>query len=358
MKSLYERCILGGIEVRNRFVRSATHEGMSQDGVVTPVLIKMYSELAKGEVGLIITGGIEVTKDKALKGSLSIHDDLYIDSLKSLTNNVHNVQGKVIAQLIYGGSTVLCPIDYEPIGPSAVEDRFSKVTPREMSKDDIKMVIKDFCDGTLRAKRAGFDGVQIQGGFGFLLNKFLSPYYNKRQDEYGGSIKNRGRILLEIREAIAKECGRDYPVFLKLSIDDFMNDDVKGLEFEEGREIAKLMAMDAYDAIEVTGGIVGEVGSKRKPTPNFHGGEAYFKEQTIELSKDVKVDLIATGGIRSEDVAKELIGYENINAVSFSRPFISEPYMVNIFRSGGKSRCTSCYQCGKPDGIRCVFNNK
>ncbi|WP_432666748.1 NADH:flavin oxidoreductase [Wukongibacter baidiensis] len=356
MKSLYEKINLGGIEVRNRFVRSGTHENMTFDGTVTPEIIDIYKKLAEEEVGLIITSSIEVTEEKVLNTSLRIYDDSYINSFKKLTSAVHEAEGKILAQLLYGGSQVFCKIDYETLGPSAVQDRFSKIIPKAMTNDDIFNIIECFSDAALRSKMANFDGVQINAASGFLLNKFLSPFYNRRSDEYGGSIENRSRFLVEIREAIAKKCGRDFPVFIKLSVDDFMNDDVKGLEFPDGKEIAKVLAESGYDAIEVSGGLPSEIGGSRRPTVNYNGKDPYFKNHIIELSKEVQTPLISVGGIRTEEVAQELINFDHIEAVSFSRPFICDPDLVKRWKKGEKARCTSCYQCNGPKGIRCVLN--
>jgi len=352
MKSLYEKTLLGGIEVRNRFVRSATHESISPDGSVTPEIINLYKELAQEEVGLIMTSGIEVTEEKVFPNSMSICDDSCIEPLKEMTNAVHEAGGKIVSQLLHGGPIVFFKPDYEPIGPSEVQDRFSKITPKVMTTEGIKRIVNRFADAAYRSQLAGFDGVQIQGSAGFLPNKFLSPYYNRRSDEYGGSIENRSRLLVEIREAIAQKCGEEFPVFIKLSIDDLMKDGIKGLEFAEGKEIAKHLATSGYDAIEACGGIIGET----TPTADYNGGEPYLKEQFIELAKEISVPLIPIGGIRTERAAQELINSGNIEAISFSRPLIADPDLVKRWKNGEESRCKTCFQCGSPTGIRCIRN--
>jgi len=352
MKSLYEKTLLGGIEVRNRFVRSATHESLSPDGPITPGVINIYKKLAQEEVGLIVSSGLEVTEEKVFINSMSICNDSYIETFEAMTREVHDAGGKIIAQLLHGGPVVFLKTDYEPIGPSAVEDRFSKIIPREMTLEDIDTIVNRFGDAALRSKLAGFDGVQVQAYAGFLLNKFLTPYYNRRSDEYGGSIENRSRILIQIRENIAEKCGDNFPVFIKLSIDDLMKDGIKGLKFTEGKEIAKLLAKSGYDAIEACGGIIGET----TPPVNHNTGEPYLKEQFIELAKEIEVPLIPIGGIRTEKAAQELINSGHIEAVSFSRPFIADPDLVSRWKNGEKARCNSCFQCGSPTGIRCILN--
>lgn len=352
MKSLHESTDLGGIEIRNRFVRSGTHEGLSADGSITESVIALYKKLAEEEVGLIITSGIEVTEEQVFLNSFRINEDLCIEPLKDLTSAVHDAGGKIMSQLLHGGSFIFMQPDYEPQAPSAVQDRFSKVTPREMTKENIENIIGRFADAAYRSKQAGFDGVQIQGSAGFLINKFFSPYYNQRQDEYGGSIQNRSRIAIEIRGAIAEQCGEDYPVFIKMSIDDLMKEDVKGLEFQEGKEIAKLLAASGYNAIETAGSLMGEI----MLTAAYNDGQPFFKEKSMELAKEIEVPLIANGGVRTEQAAQELINGGSIEAVSFSRPFVANVDLVSRFRNGEDTKCTTCFQCNGPDGIRCIKN--
>jgi len=352
MKSLYENITLGGIEVRNRFVRSATHEGFSADGSITDDIINLYTEMAQQEVGLIITSGIEVTEEVVFPSSMKINEDVCIEPLQKITDSVHEAGGKIVSQLLHGGTFIFTQPDYEPQGPSAIQDRFSQITAKEMTKEDIKSIVARFADAAYRAKEARFDGVQIQASFGFLLNKFISPFYNNRQDEYGGSVENRSRFIVEIRKAIAEKCGMEFPVFVKLSLDDLMKDDVKGLEYKEGKEIAKVLAASGYNAIEMTVGNYGEI----PLTSQFNSGEPYFKDQFIELANEVDVPLIAIGGIRTENAAVELLKAKNIEAVSFSRPFIADIDLVGRFKKGEDTKCTTCFQCNGPNGIRCIKN--
>ncbi|WFD11807.1 NADH:flavin oxidoreductase [Tepidibacter hydrothermalis] len=352
MKSLYEKTLLGGIEVRNRFVRSATHEGLSPDGVVTSDIINLYKELALQEVGLIITSGLEVTEEKVFSNSMRINEGICIEPLRQITDSVHEAGGKIVAQLLHGGTFIFAKPDYQPQGPSPIQDRFSQITAKEMTKEDINNIVARFADASYRAKQAQFDGVQIQASFGFLLNKFISPYYNKRQDEYGGTIENRSRFIVQIRKAIAARCGIDFPVFIKLSIDDLMKDDVVGLDYKEGKEITKHLAASGYNAIEMTVGNFGEI----PLTSQFNGGEPYFKDQFIELANEVDIPLIAVGGIRTENAADELLNSNSIEAISFSRPFIADMDLVGRFKNGKPSRCTTCFQCNGPNGIRCIKN--
>jgi len=352
MKTLFENTQLGGINVRNRFVRSATHEGLSPDGSITSDIVNLYRTLAENEVGLIITSGLEVTEEIVFENSMRVNNDACIEPLREITQAVHEAGGKVVSQLLHGGTFIFTKPDYEPLGPSTVQDRFSQIIPKQMTTDDIDNIVDRFAEAAYRSKKAGFDGVQVQASFGFLLNKFISPYYNKREDDYGGSIENRSRFIVEIRKAIAEKCGSDYPVFIKLSIDDLMKDDVVGLEYKEGKEIAKHLALSGYDAIEMTVGNFGEI----PLTAQFNDGEPFFKDQYIELSKEIDIPLIAGSGIRTERAAVELINGNNIEAVSFSRPFIADVDLVNRWKNNESSRCTTCFQCNGPNGIRCIKN--
>ncbi|MCT4632451.1 MAG: tRNA-dihydrouridine synthase [Firmicutes bacterium] len=352
MKSLYEKINLGGIELRNRFVRSGTHEGLSPDGSITEDVLSLYRNFAREDVGLIITSGIEVTEDKVFDNSFRLNNDECIKDMKNLVDIIHSEGGKVMAQLFHGSSFIFLEADYVPLAPSAVKDRFTQIVPKEMTQLEIKEIIKRFADAAYRSKKAGFDGVQVQASAGFLINKFFSPYYNQRQDEYGGDVTRRSRIAVEIRKAIADKCGNDFPVFIKMSMDDLMKEDVKGLEFSDGKELAKILSDSGYNAIETIAGVMGET----MVSGNYNGGEPFFKEKIVELASEVKVPVIANGGIRTEKAANELISNTNVDGVSFARPFIADADLVKRFKNGHYTKCTTCFQCNGPNGVRCIKN--
>ena len=367
MKNLFEKTILKNINMKNRFIRAALWENLADNkGHITPELFKIYEELAEGGVSTIITGYAFVTKDEQPNpGMMGIYDDSFIEEYRVLTDMVHKNDANIIMQLAYGGSqTGLTPPSKVILGPSAIENKVSKVTPKEATKDDIKFLIKSFANAALRVKKSGFDGVEIHIAHGYLLSQFLSPYYNQRTDEYGGSIDNRGKILFEIYEAIRKSVGIDYPVLIKINSEDFMED---GLTAEDSIYISKKLANLGVDAIEVSGGtfsdpnvINNNLFFSRTKLPFGKDRESYFKEHAAKLAEEVNVPVILVGGNRHLDVMEDILNNTKIQYFSFGRPLTCEPNLVNRWVSGdtSKPKCVSCNKCFETYGNRCILNKK
>ena len=197
----------------NRFVRSATWEGLAGDnGSVTPRLIDTANELVQGDIGLIITGHAFVSPEgRAGKWQLGIYSDDLIPGLAEMTSSVHRLGGKIAAQLAHAGAHAAHHLSgLKPIGPS-VPSGSSEPACQEMTDHDIKAVVDAFAAAALRSKTAGFDAVQIHAAHGYLLSQFLSPYFNKRKDKYGGNIENRARLALEVVKAVRSAVGPDFP---------------------------------------------------------------------------------------------------------------------------------------------------
>ena len=193
----------------NRFVRSATWEGMAaDDGSCTPKLIELMKRLAEGGVGLIITGLAFVTREgQAAPWQMGAAGDAFLSGLKEMTDAVHRADGKIALQIAHGGCYSANPVDRQG-GPRPLHARI-RCHPRcrEMTVAEIGQVVAAFGKSALLAKKAGFDGVQIHAAHGYLLSQFLSPFFNKRKDDYGGSIENRARIVLETLQSVRKAVG-------------------------------------------------------------------------------------------------------------------------------------------------------
>ena len=225
MSILFTPVKIGPITVPNRFVRSATHDFMADDqGSVTDAHIDLYSRLAEGEVGLIITGHAHVQPSgKASPHQMAVFDDRFVEGLARIPAAVHRFASLVFLQIAHAGRQTkekLCGC--VPVSPSAVYDPVSKVMPRELASDEIQALIVDFISAAKRAKRAGFDGVQLHAAHGYLLSSFLSPHTNRRTDQWGGRVENRARVLVEILRGVKSACGRDFPVIVKLNSTDFL----------------------------------------------------------------------------------------------------------------------------------------
>jgi 2,4-dienoyl-CoA reductase-like NADH-dependent reductase (Old Yellow Enzyme family) len=363
MSKLFETTEINGMKLSNRFVRSATWEGMAgDDGAVTPKLTQTMVDLAQGGVGLIITGHAYVSPEgQAGPWQLGIYKDELVDGLKSMCEKVHSAGGKIVAQLAHAGHAAIETTGHVPHVVSAFKG-LSKSPCHELTKDDIKKLVNAFGNAAGRAKEAGFDGVQIHSAHGYLLNQFLSPAYNLREDEYGGSIENRARVHLEVYNAIREVVGKQYPVLIKINSEDFMEN---GLTLEDSVAASGMLAHAGLDAIELSGGTPdsGKLGPVRVGI-NKEEKEAYFKEAAAVYKKEIDLPLILVGGMRSFSVAEKTISNGNADYISMCRPFIREPGLIKRWKSGDTSpaRCKSDNLCFGPamegKGIYCVTEEK
>jgi 2,4-dienoyl-CoA reductase-like NADH-dependent reductase (Old Yellow Enzyme family) len=258
MFEIFEETRIGNLVLKNRIVRSATWENRARDdGLVTDEFIDFTSELARGGVGLIVTGISYVTEEgKSIFRQTGIHRDECIPGLKRLTDEVHRWGGRVAVQLGHGGarSRVLEPGEPLP-APSDMEGEFFGTAPsRAMTRDEIASVKGAFRGAALRAKEAGFDAVQLHGAHGYLLSQFLSPLCNRREDEYGGTLQKRARFVAELTEEIREAVGPDFPILMKINGDDFINGGVKA---RDAAEMTALFEGSGLDAVEISGGLFG-----------------------------------------------------------------------------------------------------
>jgi len=359
---LFEKTCIKSMTLANRFVRSATWEGMAaDDGSMTPSLTKAMVDLAQGGVGLIISGHAYVLPEgQAGPWQMGMHKDELIDGHKKMTDAVHQAGGRIVAQLAHSGH--FAPKELTQNTPRVVSDfeGLSKSPRHELTQDDIKRLVDGFAQGARRAKAAGFDGVQIHSAHGYLLSQFLSPAYNRRKDNYGGTIENRTRVHLEILSAVRSLVGDDYPVLIKINSQDHID---HGLTLEDSIAASKMLVQAGLDAIELSGGTLtsGALSPSRTGITKEEK-EAYFKNAALSYKKAMDVPLILVGGMRSLTVAEETVKSKTADYISMSRPFIREPGLVNRWKSGDTSpaTCKSDNLCFGPamegKGIFCVVD--
>lgn len=365
MPMLFETTTIKSMSLTNRFVRSATWEGMAnEDGSCPQKLTDLMVRLAKGGVGLIITSHAYVSrKGQAGPGQLGIYSDELVQGLAGMADAVHNAGGKIAVQLAHAG----CHADPDltgqaPLGPSSIRGE-GMPNCRMMSGDDFRMVAEAFGKAAARAQAAGCDGVQIHAAHGYLLSEFLSPFYNRRNDLYGGSVENRARLLLEVAHNIRDKVGDGFPVMVKMNSEDFVTG---GLTVEEMLEVASILENAGIDAIELSGGTrySGDYIPVRPGRLDTENMEVYYLKAARKFKEKVKVPLMLVGGIRSYEVAERIIREGMADYVSLSRPLIREPDLVNRWKSGdtGKARCLSdnlCYEQAKAgEELYCVVEKR
>ena len=393
---MFEPIKLGNLEIKNRVaLEPMLLEVGELDGTAGDRLIEYYTERAKGGVGLIQT---EVTRISDWTGTtgpsqLSVTTDRCIPGLTKLAESVHKYDSKIFVQLHHTGRQTLQlvvtawklsdMIGQTPIAPAwwklfftmtnyldYFENNFmhnfyfpvvsasniptglgsSPVMPqktRPLTKWEIHKIEDEFAEGALRCKKAGIDGVQLHASHGYLLQQFLSPYTNQRTDEYGGTIQNRCRIIKEIIEKIRVKCGPDYPVSVRLTVDEYyrLYGYDMGIVLSEGVEIAKELESYGIVALDISSGTYDTMNSWLEPTSYELG---WRKCNAAAVKQAVKIPVIAANLIRSPEQAEAQLEEGTQDMIGLGRPLLADPYWVKKAEEGHPEniqRCICCLWC-------------
>lgn len=376
MSELFSSSKIGQVEIKNRFVHSAIYEGMAApNGEVTEKLIKYYENLSTGGVGLIISGMTFINQlGKSTKYQMGIHVDSMISGLKRIVDVIHENGSKIIFQINHAGrQTNRNYCGGTPISPSSKgRDMVFFVKPRKMNEEDIESVILDFGQAARRAIEAGADGVQIHGAHGYLINQFLSPYFNVRKDKWGGSDENRFQFLKKVINEVRTFVPQDKILAVKMGINEIAGKN--GIQIDLIKKYAEWVS-GYVDAIEIS------AGSTLFMFPNLIRGEIPINEMLrlyprimsplvrIVLKKMAKgrefsdlynlktaiavrpkinnTKLILVGGIRKIEDMNKVLDNNYADFLSFGRPFINNPHFVNQLQEGRENpiKCINCNKC-------------
>lgn len=377
MSILFTPKNIGNVELPNRFVNSATYEGTAQEtGEASDELIERYVRLAKGGMGLIITGMMYVhPSGRAFKYQTAIHHDNMIRGLKKLVDAVHGAGGKIAFQLAHGGrQTTKDMIGRTPLGPSSRgRDPINFVKPKEMIEDEIMEMIQAFGAAVRRAVEAGADAIQLHAAHGYLINEFLSPFFNMRKDSWGGSEENRFRFLEEVLREVRGALPEGFPILIKLTTNDYTPKEgvrpplaaryagrlaelgVEGVEVSCGTTNYSYMNMSRGDV--PTAELLKSLSWWEKPIGRLMIGKLegkYNLEEgyNLEAAKMIRpvlgdIPLLLVGGMRTVSHMEEVLENDHADFISMSRPFIREPFLVNKIKEGimNKASCVSCNRC-------------
>lgn len=335
MKNLFETSKIKTLELKNRFIMAA-----ADDNCDFEMKMKRFSTLADGEIGLIISGGQTSNE---------------IPSWEKIIKEVHKKNGKIAIQIVNDIGGRFSYSNEESFAVSELDENsiffqndFIKYTKHhQASEKEIKDMIDLYANAAFLAKSINADAIEIHSAHHSILSQFLSPITNKRKDNWGGSIENRCRIHREILKAIRIKVGNDFPILIKLGVEDAFKD---GLKFEDGKKIAILLSEFGYDAIEISQGL--QDFSHWDTTPmhidiTTKEKEGYYNKWAEEIKRFVKIPIIVTGGLRSFDLIKSVIENNQADYIGLCRPFIREPHLIKRWKNNDfkKASCLSCNLC-------------
>lgn len=360
-QKLFEKGCIGGVEIRNRVAMTAMGNGLATwDGEASPELIRFYEDRAKGGCGLIFTEFTRVDENSGAcnPNQLCIATRKHVRSVQRMAECVHRHGGKIFVQLHHGGREAPPALNdgKQPMGPSAILNKVNGLVSTEMTKEDIDDIVGKFVAAAANCKKAGIDGVELHGAHGYLLGSFISPYTNKRTDDYGGSVENCCRIVTDIIHGIRQTCG-NYPICVRINGDDFVEG---GITLDYAVQVAQVLEAAGADAINVSCAVYETVPNMIEP--NYYE-EGWRKNLAKTVKAHVHVPVIAVNTIKFPATAEKLLKEGVSDFVGVSRGQMADPEWVNKTKAGREDlirKCMGCMQCNKSvviDGyLSCAAN--
>ncbi|TCO67480.1 FAD-dependent oxidoreductase [Caldanaerobacter subterraneus] len=345
-EKLLEPIQIGSMKLRNRIIMPPMVTNYAaEDGAVTERFKAYHQTRAKGGVGLIIVEATYIHPGgKGFQNQLGIYKDELISGLKELTEAVHKYGAKIAVQLYHAGrQTTLKVTGMQVVAPSPIPCPVKQEKPKELSVDEIKELIEAFGQAARRAKEAGFDAVEIHGAHGYLINQFLSPYSNKRTDEYGGSFENRMRFPLEVVRRVREEVGPDFPIIYRMSAEEYVPG---GLTIEDTKIFAQKLVEEGIDALHISGGVYESSAMIIQPAAIPQG---CFVENAAAIKKAInsKVPVIVVGRIKDPIMAEQIIREGKADLVSMGRALLADPELPRKVSEGKIEEIRKCIGCNQ-----------
>ena len=359
---LFSPIKIKSLELTNRVVMPPMGTLLGNpDGTVSEANLAYIKRRARGGPGLIITEITSVHPTGSLRNELGAYDDRFIPGLKKIVEVVHAAGGKVAMQLHHSGRENLDLLkEGKAVAPSAVPSLVYGLTPREITRNEIREIIASFGAAARRAIEAGFDAVEVHGAHGYLLTQFLSSLSNKRDDEYGGSLINRSRIMIEVLQEVREAVGYDFPISLRLSVEECIKD---GYTFEDIRPILPNLVKAGVDILHASLGTHGSPGGVTSAPPEYPPGFNVWRAK--KLKEAVGLPVIAVGRFSDPSLANEVIGRGEADLVAFGRQFLADPDFLIKAREGHPEDIRKCIACNQgcierlilgEGKIRCALN--
>ena len=339
---LFSSITINRMTLKNRMVMTAMHLGYTPEGTVTDRLITFYALRAKGGVGLIVVGGCPIDEFGGMPGMIGLYDDRFIPGLEKLTQAVKDQGARVAAQLYQAGRYTHSSMigGRKPFSASAVRSRLTGEIPRALTLEEIPGVQDRFAEAAVRAKRAGFDAVEILGSAGYLISQFLSPVTNLRENSYGGSLENRMRFGLEVVSKVRQAVGPDYPVLMRLAGNDFMEG---GNTNREAAIFAAEAEKAGVDLFDITGGWH----ETRIPQLTMSVPRQAYVYLAQGIKSAVSVPVLASNRINDPATAEEILCNGSADLVTVARGLIADPDFPNKAREGTSHLIYHCVACNQ-----------
>jgi 2,4-dienoyl-CoA reductase-like NADH-dependent reductase (Old Yellow Enzyme family) len=335
-----------GASLQNRIAKAAMEEGIAdQDFLPGPALFNLYRRWAQGGAGLLITGNVMVDPAGVTgPGNVIVRDEGHLDRFQRWAEIAQSGGSKLWMQINHPGRQMYAYLSETPVAPSAVAVNIPGrltakqfKTPRALTGDDIRKRIDRFVAAAVFAEKAGFHGVEVHAAHGYLLSQFLSPLANRREDEWGGSLENRSRMLLEIVKRIRSSVKREFCVGVKLNSADFQRG---GFGEEDAMKVVQLLNPTGIDLLEISGGNFESPAMLGGESQGTRKREAYFLEFAAQAKKVAAMPLMATGGFRSRSIMEEAIRSGAVDIVGLGAPFALDPECGVKLLSGKSEKVT------------------